>query len=1130
AEQQLAHAAAHGRERGMAVGLYLDLAVSVDRAGADTWSHASTYALTASVGAPPDAFNQQGQAWGLPPLRPDRLRVGGYRAFIDTLVANMRLAGALRIDHVMGLMRLFWIPAGRGARDGAYVHYRVDELLAIVVLESHRHRCLVIGEDLGTVLDEMRAALRERGVLSYRLLYFERDAEGGFKAPDDYPRDALVAVATHDLPTLAGWWQGRDIDLRRDLGLFADPDGEAAQRAERAQDRQRLLAVLASDAAAPEAEAGRGDDRARPGRAAGAAAGGGAGGRSGADLALGRPVFDAAAPMTAPLAEAIHRHLAATPSVVMMVQLEDALGMVEEANLPGTTDQQPNWRRKLVADLDAIGASVRVDSLCAAIRSRRPTPAAQSAPVASVADVVEVVEVAQVARVAQAAEVGQVIPGPPAAPAVQAATVAPATASPSPPDGITVAPRIPRATYRLHLHGGFDFDAAARVLPYLVRLGVSHVYCSPISRAAPGSLHGYDVVAHDEINPELGGAAGLARFVAALREHGLGLLLDLVPNHMGTGAENAWWADVLENGEASLLAHYFDIDWHPLDADLDGKVLLPVLGDAYGDVLDRGELGIDFDAARGSFAVAYHEHRFAIDVRDYATLLRLLEIDDAALRDAVTTLAAAFAGLPSRHALGDASVDRRARDKVALKERLARLASEHPALRAAIERALAEAGAPERLHDLLEGQAWRLASWRVASDEINYRRFFDVNSLAALRIERRPVFEATQGLALELTATGVADGLRIDHPDGLRDPARYFLRLQQGHAERAGLVVAEPPGGRPARPLYLLAEKIAALDETIPGSWAVHGTTGYRFASLVNGLFVDTAAEARLDRIWRAFSGDPRSFDEHAYTGKRDVMRSGLASELTVLASELLRIARADRRSRDHTFNSLRDALAEITACLAVYRTYIVDAASTQDRRYVDQAVSRARHRSPAADAAVFDFVRRTMLGEAGDGATAALRERALHWAVRFQQFSAPVAAKGVEDTADYRYLRLASLNEVGGDPARFGTTVREFHRASADRAAHRPHTLIATSTHDHKRSADVRCRIDVLSEMPAGWRLLLRRWSRLNRRHKTRLDDGGWAPSPRDENLLYQTLLGTLPPAPLDAPARARYRERIQA
>ncbi|MEX1073658.1 MAG: malto-oligosyltrehalose synthase, partial [Burkholderiales bacterium] len=372
-------------------------------------------------------------------------------------------------------------------------------------------------------------------------------------------------------------------------------------------------------------------------------------------------------------------------------------------------------------------------------------------------------------------------------------------------------------------------------------------------------------------------------------------------------------------------------------------------------------------------------------------------------------------------------------------------------------------------------------------------------------------------------------GLRVDHPDGLYDPAQYFRRLQEGYARRAGIALPERGArGRPARPLYVVAEKIVAPHEDVPESWHVHGTTGYRFAMVANGVLVDTSAQGRLDRIWRAFSREDESFEELAYAGKRAIMRGALASELTVLATELLRIARADRRTRDYTFNTLRQALAEVAACLPVYRTYIVDAPSAQDLRYVNWAVAHARRRSRAADVSIFDFVRASLLGQAVDGASPETGERLRRFAIRFQQFTSPVAAKGVEDTAFYRYGRLASLNEVGGDPAQFGMTVRAFHGASADRAARWPHTLLATSTHDNKRAEDVRCRIDVLSEIPAGWRLALRRWGALNRGQRTKLESGP-APSRADEYLLYQTLLGTLPPETLDEAGLAAWRERIE-
>ena len=678
-------------------------------------------------------------------------------------------------------------------------------------------------------------------------------------------------------------------------------------------------------------------------------------------------------------------------------------------------------------------------------------------------------------------------------------------------------PVIPRATYRVQLHREFTFADAARLAPFLARLGVSHLYCSPVLRARAGSTHGYDIIDHGAINPELGGEAGFDALVDVLRSHGLGIVLDVVPNHMGImGADNAWWLDVLEHGPAAAHAGYFDIDWCPLDDAMAGRVLVPVLGDHYGVVLERGELRLAFDADAGEFSVWYHGHRFPIDPREYPRVLA---------RAGDPALAAPFAALPWRD--GDAAA--RAGDAAQCKRELAARAAAEPALAAAIARAVAETngtpGEPESfqaLHELLEAQAYRLAFWRVASDEINYRRFFDINDLAALRIEDEAVFDATHRLILDLVARGKVDGLRIDHPDGLYDPAGYFARLQARLAPQAA------SSAQPLREVWVVAEKIVAGHERLPEDWAVHGTTGYRFAAVVNGLLVDPRAKSRFERTWRAFTGEALDAYEAAYQGRRTILRTALASELTVLASELLRLARADWRTRDYTFNTLRQALAEVIACFPVYRTYLRGHASRRDRRHIDWAVGRARRRSRAADATIFDFVRGALLGEAPAGASPELTARYRVLAMKAQQVTAPVTAKGVEDTAHYVYTPLASLNEVGTDPGMFGLSVAAFHAASADRAAHWPHTGLATSTHDTKRSEDVRARIDVLSEMPAAWRLLLRRWGRMNRGRK-RVRDGATAPSRREEYLLYQTLLGTFPTGLADAHALADYRGRIE-
>ena len=702
---------------------------------------------------------------------------------------------------------------------------------------------------------------------------------------------------------------------------------------------------------------------------------------------------------------------------------------------------------------------------------------------------------------------------------------------------------IPRATYRVQLHSEFRFADASELVPYWAGLGISHLYISPPLRARPGSQHGYDVVSHGELNPELGTREEFDRMVETLHQHQMGLLVDIVPNHMGVlGGDNAWWLDVLENGAASAYADYFDIDWAAADSALTGKVLLPILGDQYGVVLENGELKLGFEPEQGRFTLTYYEHRLPIDPAGYGTLLRRaargLGGVEAQVNSGLELLAAAFEQLPP-HDSHDASARRvRQGEKSALKERLAALIRQQPSLAQVVDKSLAPLNGRkgdrtsfDALDALIAVQPYRLAQWRVAGDQINYRRFFDINDLAALKMENGEVFEDTHRLILELAADGSIDGLRIDHPDGLADPAAYFEQLQRRYAEVAGIAwprVDANGSTAPTLPLYVVVEKIVAPYEEVPRDWAVHGTTGYRFANVINGLMIDGHAKARLDRAWRVFvKGDAEDFEELSWHCRHIVMESSLAGELTVLATALLRLAREDRRTRDFTLNLLRNALAEVVASFPVYRTYIVDKPSAQDRKFIDWAIGRARRHAVAADASVFDFLRRVLLGRPLPGAPARLGDRYRVFARRLQQYTAPVAAKGIEDTALYRHHRLISVNDVGGEPDSFGMSIAAFHAASRDRAIHWPHTMLATSTHDAKRSEDVRARIDVISELPAAWRLTVRRWSRMNRRHK-RTVAGASAPSRNDEYLLYQMLIGSLPTGPLSGDDLTEYAERL--
>jgi (1->4)-alpha-D-glucan 1-alpha-D-glucosylmutase len=686
-----------------------------------------------------------------------------------------------------------------------------------------------------------------------------------------------------------------------------------------------------------------------------------------------------------------------------------------------------------------------------------------------------------------------------------------------------------RATYRLQFNHEFTFADAARAVPYLARLGISHVYASPILKARPGSMHGYDVTDHTRLNPELGTPEDFAALVAALHEQGMGLIVDIVPNHLGVmGDDNQWWLDVLENGPAAHAAHHFDIDWRPNRSSMRDRVLVPILGDVYGAVLERGELQLQFDAAVGSFAIRYHEHLFPVDPREYPRIFAQ-ELGTPTLgapdehRADFESLLNSFATLPSRSETTQDAIAMRYRDKEAHKRRLVRLLERSPEIQHHIEATVARLnGTPgdprsfDALDALLDAQAYRLSYWRVAVDEINYRRFFDVNDLAALRMDEAGVFDATHQLIFELIERGMIDGLRIDHVDGLYDPQAYLERLQQ----RFGSTESQ------AKPLYLVVEKILAAYERLPEAWPVHGTTGYEFAALTTSWLVSNEDEVRMTRRYRQFTESDASFEQIAYDARRLVMRTSLAAEIEVLATQVDRIAQLDRHTADFTRAALREAIREVIACFPVYRTYVSHrGVSDEDRRIVNWAVNVARKRSVGAELSVFDFLRDVLLGERGAGKSESVRRAMLEFAMKFQQVTSPVAAKGVEDTALYRYNRLVCLNDVGNDPGRYGASSQALHQANAERARSWPHTMLATSTHDTKRSEDVRARIAVLSEIPDQWKLHLARWTRLNRSKRRQIGEDP-VPDRQDEYLLYQTLIGIWSPTE----DTAALTERLQA
>ncbi len=691
-------------------------------------------------------------------------------------------------------------------------------------------------------------------------------------------------------------------------------------------------------------------------------------------------------------------------------------------------------------------------------------------------------------------------------------------------------PPLPTATYRLQFHAGFTFRDAAKLVPYLHDLGISHVYASPYLRARSGSTHGYDVADPSSLNPELGSEEDYEALVAEQNRFGMGQLVDVVPNHMGIGDPgNFRWLDVLENGPASVYGRFFDINWSPLSVPglTRPKLIVPTLGDQYGKVLENGELQLSY--IDGAFVITYYEQRFPVAPDSYTLLLEpILEHleDELGRRHShsleLASIITALRHLPPRQISNPAAIEERNREKEIAKRRIRALYEASAIFRAKLEQTLVvfngrpgEPGSFDRLDALIEEQTYRLCFWRVAAEEINYRRFFDITELAAVRMEDPNVFMETHRLLLRLLREGKIQGLRIDHPDGLRDPARYFRVLQEHCLHALG---TEPADGQ----FYVVIEKILLGAERLRSDWPVSGTTGYEFMNLLNGLFVARHNERFFNTIYFRFlrQGTQR-FDDLVNSTRKMVMLISLASEVNELAYLLKGIAVSDRRHRDFTLNGLTFVIREVIAALDVYRTYIdpdTGAMSDADRAVIREAVIEAKRRNPRTDPSIFDFVGETLLEPGGDA------DR-LRFIARFQQSTGPVMAKGAEDTAFYQYNRLISLNEVGGDPDQFGCSLTAFHRTNQDRLREWPASLLGTSTHDTKRSEDVRARINVLSELPREWRSALTRWTRLNGRKKV-LVEGRAAPDRNEEYLLYQTLLGAWPATGPDAEFARRIDE----
>lgn len=711
--------------------------------------------------------------------------------------------------------------------------------------------------------------------------------------------------------------------------------------------------------------------------------------------------------------------------------------------------------------------------------------------------------------------------------------------------------RAPRSTYRLQLHAGFTFANAEAILPYLQRLGIGDCYLSPVFEARPGSMHGYDVTRHDRLNPELGGEEGFARLSRALRARNMGLLLDIVPNHMSVGNDSVWWQDVLENGRTSEYAEYFDIDWNPLKEDMRGKLLLPILGDRYGKELENGQIQVSIENGVGK--VRYYDHTMPLAPRSLPVIFpeeRRTELP-ANLREMLRDLthhippnSTADSGLATQRRAQLEEIQPRIRKALAKPEN-------QEAIAAALKAVNGTVGDPrsfDQLHAVLEEQPYRLAFWRVSAEEINYRRFFDINDLVGLRMENPVVFAATHTLIRRLLAEKQVTGLRVDHCDGMFNPRQYLIRLQMLYiaSQCGGATASGPvaPNGieREIReslrgydwsavrgPLYVVVEKILEPREALPREWPVLGTSGYDFVHFANQVFIQRDNRKRFNDLYTSITGRTRDPEEVVYRGKLQVMQNALSSETYVLTNLLSQLGSADRRARDFTDNLLDSVIRETIACFPVYRTYIDDRGryTERDRAYIRQAIARAKYRSPDVDASAFDFLENALLlhGKSGNE----IDPRELYFALKFQQLTGPVMAKGVEDTAFYRFNRFISSNEVGSSIQSFGIPAESFHASNRERLENSPDAMLATSTHDTKRSEDVRNRLNVISEMALLWPAFVRRAQRLNARFKRTLEDGRVAPDGNEEYLIYQTIAGAWPWKMDSAEDRQSFVERLQ-
>lgn len=744
---------------------------------------------------------------------------------------------------------------------------------------------------------------------------------------------------------------------------------------------------------------------------------------------------------------------------------------------------------------------------------------------------------------------------------------------------IFLLPRIPVATYRLQFNRHFRFSDAKKIISYLHDLGITDIYSSPYFKAKEGSLHGYNIVDYSSLNPEIGSVDEHNELINELQKYDMGQILDIVPNHMGiTSNKNVWWMDVLENGPSSVYARYFDINWNPVKNELKNKVLLPILGDQYGFVLENQELILTFE--KGAFFVAYYENKFPIRPQTYSIILEygierleiLLSRDNVSFVEFLSILTA-LKHLPPYTERDIEKITERQREKEVAKKHLWKLYNESPAIKTFINKNVSifngvkgEPASFDILDKLLSEQVYRLSFWRVATEEINYRRFFDVNELASIRMEDPDVFRETHKLIFRLIQEGKVTGLRVDHPDGLYNPSEYFQRLQKSCFSQVRIahvgtvkenissdILENLNDGIPVqsrhdieseilkqydgmlssdpnyKPFYIIGEKILIKDERMPEDWPIFSTTGYVFLNTLNGIFVETGNAKFFDTIYSRFIKTKTNYQDIIYEKKKLILLVAMASEVNTLGHYLNRLSEKNRHTRDFTLNSLISSIVEVIAFFPVYRTYISQSGiNDRDRHHIELAISKAKRKNPAISSSIFDFLKDVLLLTFPQDSGEADNKEWIDFTMRFQQITGPVMAKGLEDTAFYVYNRLVSLNEVGGSPDRFGTSLDAFHGKNIERIKFWPHALIATSTHDTKRSEDVRARINVLSEIPDEWRKCLISWKKLNNKKKPSVE-GHSVPDSNEEYLLYQTLLGAWLPGQMKETEYESFKKRIK-